>query len=384
MKIKIVPEDFFVEEILAARAASKGAYGLYLLEKKNQNTVELLLEISKKLRLPFSNFGYGGRKDKHAFTRQYITIPNNKKPYEIKEKYWALKPAGFLDRPMGPDLIGANRFSIVLRDLNTKELLTAQQELPKIKEDGFANYFDDQRFGTLDNIQGFLAEKVLKKHFNGALKIYLTHLSSSDSKEEKSCKKFFFENWGDWVACLKKAETPAAQMAFSRLASKPKDFLPILRAIPHHELTLYFSAYQGYLWNEVLRRLIRQKVEDPLMHKGLAGDYLFFDTLEPDKRSYWSNLLIPTAASKMKMSGDEIEKITKEVFEENQLATPMFNITKVRQAYFKSTDRRAVAIPEGLATEYADDEAYPGSKKLTLKFSLPRGSYATMLIKRLF
>lgn len=120
------------------------------------------------------------------------------------------------------------------------------------------------------------------------------------------------------------------------------------------------------------------------MHKGLAGDYLFFDTLEPDKRSYWSNLLIPTAASKMKMSGDEIEKITKEVFEENQLATPMFNITKVRQAYFKSTDRRAVAIPEGLATEYADDEAYPGSKKLTLKFSLPRGSYATMLIKRLF
>jgi tRNA pseudouridine13 synthase len=29
------------------------------------------------------------------------------------------------------------------------------------------------------------------------------------------------------------------------------------------------------------------------------------------------------------------------------------------------------------------DELYPGRHKLTLKFDLPRGSYATMVIKRL-
>jgi tRNA pseudouridine13 synthase len=36
------------------------------------------------------------------------------------------------------------------------------------------------------------------------------------------------------------------------------------------------------------------------------------------------------------------------------------------------------------APEIAPDELHPGRNKVTLRFSLPRGAYATMLIKRLF
>jgi tRNA pseudouridine13 synthase len=46
--------------------------------------------------------------------------------------------------------------------------------------------------------------------------------------------------------------------------------------------------------------------------------------------------------------------------------------------------RRAVVVPEDLAVEPAEpDDRYPGKLKATLRFFLPRGSYATMVIKGL-
>jgi len=47
-------------------------------------------------------------------------------------------------------------------------------------------------------------------------------------------------------------------------------------------------------------------------------------------------------------------------------------------------DRRAVVVPEDLAVSAGSaDELYPGRQKVALSFFLPRGSYATLLIKRL-
>jgi tRNA pseudouridine13 synthase len=47
-------------------------------------------------------------------------------------------------------------------------------------------------------------------------------------------------------------------------------------------------------------------------------------------------------------------------------------------------ERAAVAMPEDCEAEGpAEDELYPGRQKLALRFFLPRGSYATVLIKRL-
>jgi len=383
MKIKSRPEDFFVEEILGTPILAKGGHALYVLEKKSANTLSVLEILSQKLKLPISSFGYGGRKDKHAHTKQYITIKNKRSSGEIKSANWSLKPAGFLDRPMGPDLIGSNSFNVVVRDISGEELKIYDECLEKIGQYGFINYFDDQRFGTLDPIQGFLAQKILKGHFNGALKIYITRVSSEDNKEEMLRKKSIFDKWGDWNACMLKAKTQFEIMAFKHLLAKPKDFIPPLRKIPTHDLTLYFSAYQAYLWNETTRRLAAQKINDPVKTHGVAGEYVFFNSLNTADLDYWQNLTIPTAGSKMEFSDPLVEKISAEILSKEELKLPQFNITKIRQAYFKSTDRRAVVIPVGLSFKAEDDEFNPTRFKLTLKFLLQRGSYATMLFKRL-
>ena len=46
-------------------------------------------------------------------------------------------------------------------------------------------------------------------------------------------------------------------------------------------------------------------------------------------------------------------------------------------------DRPALSLPRNLSYETGQDEDHPGWQKLVLGFELARGSYATLLVKRL-
>jgi tRNA pseudouridine13 synthase len=53
-----------------------------------------------------------------------------------------------------------------------------------------------------------------------------------------------------------------------------------------------------------------------------------------------------------------------------------------RDVFFSKGERAAVFCPNELKHVVATDELYAGRHRLTLHFTLPRGSYATILIKR--
>ncbi|MDO8140137.1 MAG: tRNA pseudouridine(13) synthase TruD, partial [Candidatus Brocadiales bacterium] len=288
-------------------------------------------------------------------------------------------------RPMGPDLIKGNKFHIVIRNLTENDLRTALDGIESVKKDGYPNYFDDQRFGSFDGRQGFVAEKVIKKHYNGALKVYFSRIHPEDSKDEKERRKFLYENWGNWQACLTRATGRVDKEAFSYLEKHPKAFLPILQRISHEEMVLFFSAYQSHLWNEVLRKIIQSAINDDLkVSRGIAGNYFFYAHLDDKDKEYLSRLVVPMPASNIRMPDTFTETLYSEVLRENDLKSPMFNIRKIRQAFFKGIERNVVVIPEELSVDYSDDEIYQGKKKLVLDFFLPRGCFGTMFIKRIF
>jgi len=429
IKVKVKPEDFVVEEVADISLTKTGDFCVYLLKKRGWNTVDVLKNLSKKLNLPSSDFSYGGKKDKYALTSQYITIgrqdykqttpfvpassqgggegrikkswimrkslqsPLAVNPAEIerliptkldKENY-SLSFVGLMDRPMGPDLIKGNKFHIVVRNLTEHELKSALNEIECVKKDGYPNYFDDQRFGSFDGRQGFVAEKIIKKHYNGALKIYFSRIHPEDSKDEKEHRKFIYENWGNWQACITRATSRFEKEAFSYLEKHPKGFVPILQRISHEEMVLFFSAYQSHLWNEVLRKIIRPISENSLRtSRGIAGDYLFYTRLDDKNKGYLSRLIIPMPASNIRMPDTFTETLYSEVLKENDIKSPMFNIRKIRQAFFKGIERNAVVTPEELSVDHSDDEIYQGKKKLVLDFFLPRGCFGTIFIKRIF
>jgi len=429
IKVKVKPEDFIVEEIADISLTRAGDFCVYRLQKRGWNTVDVLKNLSKKLNLPSSDFSYGGKKDKYALTSQYITIgrqsdkqttpsasaplqggvergiknpwikrrnlpsPSVINPAEIerliptkldKENY-SLSFVGLMDRPMGPDLIKGNKFHIVVRNLTENELKSALSEIECVKKDCYPNYFDDQRFGSFDARQGFVAEKIIKKHYNGALKIYFSRIHPEDSKEEKEHRKFIYENWGNWQACITRATGRFEKEAFSYLEKHPTGFVPILQRISHEEMVLFFSAYQSHLWNEVLRKIIQSISGNSLnISRGIAGDYLFYTHLDDKNKGYLSRLIVPMPASNIRMPDTFTETLYSEVLKENDIKSPMFNIRKIRQAFFKGIERKTLVIPEELFVDYSEDEIYQGKKKLVLDFFLPRGCFGTIFIKRIF
>lgn len=385
-KVKVKPEDFYVREIASIPIEEKGEFGVFKLKKIGWNTIDLLRRISKTYSIPISKISYGGKKDRHALTEQFITIKNPPKGLNIKEKNYSLKLIGFSREPMSPFYIEGNFFSITIRSISKEAEPYLNDPLESIRNFGFINYFDDQRFGSYDTKLGFIGEKVVKEHFNGALKIYFTHIHPEDKKEAKERKRKILENWGSWNECLRLAKTELEKFAFSHLTEKPKDFLTVVRKIPKEELSMFFSAFQSFLWNETVRRLIFEilPLNSLVHHKGIVGNYVFFDRIDPMNWQYLRNLTIPTVSSKIKMNDKRVERILNDLLNERGLKPSMFNLRKVRQAFFSSVERDVLTVPQSFEYRVDDDEIYSGKRKLTLQFILPRGSYATMLIKRIF
>lgn len=382
--IKATPEDFKVKELATLPLAKEGAFSVYLLEKRGWNTIDALREISKASNVPSKFFSYGGKKDRHASTIQFIAI-EGPRIKDFATDAMTLTFQGFMDRPMGPDLIEGNQFEIAVRQLDKKTAQAVLVNAQRIHDQGFPNYFDDQRFGSYDVQQGFLAEKILLGHLNGAVKIYMTSVYSGDPKAEQQRRLFFFENWKDWKACASRAHTEFEKFAFEELKKGEKAALAVLNQIPKEEMSLYFSAYQSFLWNQtaslVVQEIIGEKIE---RIQGAAGDYIFYQDIAGDVSRHLRTMIIPTAAHNTKMKDEISGRAYARILEERGVRTSMFNKLKVRRAFFKATDRPLIVFPSNFDANIGDDDLYPGKRKAVLKFILPRGSYATMLIKYLF
>ena len=118
-------------------------------------------------------------------------------------------------------------------------------------------------------------------------------------------------------------------------------------------------------------------------------DYYFYQTLDEDVFDMLKNLYIPTVSYKIPQD-IKTSEIVEQILEKRGLKPSDFNMTKIRKSFFKSFPRPAIIIPEYegdkgtvLLSPFEEDDIYPGYLKLKLKFTLPPGSFATMLVKSL-
>jgi len=86
----------------------------------------------------------------------------------------------------------------------------------------------------------------------------------------------------------------------------------------------------------------------------------------------------------MQFPDDRSRSLYLKLLEENNLRFSSFRTRALSRVFFRSFQRKVLLFPEGLEiVETREDELYPGQKALLLSFSLPRGAFATMLVKRI-
>ncbi|HEV3118532.1 MAG TPA: tRNA pseudouridine(13) synthase TruD, partial [Gemmataceae bacterium] len=74
MKLKQQPEDFQVEELTDVALGEDGPFAFYRLEKTAWSTPDAIQAIRRRWHIHPRRISYGGLKDRHARTIQYLTI----------------------------------------------------------------------------------------------------------------------------------------------------------------------------------------------------------------------------------------------------------------------------------------------------------------------
>src|SRR5262245_35856671 len=79
-RIRVQPEDFEVEEIPAYMPSGEGDYLFLWVEKRSMGAEYFLRQIAKRLEVAPGDVGTAGLKDRHAVTRQMVSVPASAEP----------------------------------------------------------------------------------------------------------------------------------------------------------------------------------------------------------------------------------------------------------------------------------------------------------------
>lgn len=321
-EIKALPEDFVVTEISNVKTYKSGKYCYLLLKKKNYTTEDAVQAVANYLRIMRKRFGYAGNKDKRASTEQLISVLGRAR--EIKIKGIETRIVGYGEKPVSlGDLMG-NEFRIVMRNLSAAELRKIKKEYKKLEKNSFliVNYFDEQRFSR-NNAE--IGKLVVKGRFKEAIELVL----GGKGEFEEKVRGYIEEN--------------------------PNDFVGALRAIPKKILQLYVHAFQSKIWNASAKKLEK------------SG----------------TSIKVPIVGFGIELQGNA-GKIIADILKKEGVAQRDFVIKKIPELSSEGSKRSLFTkISDLKISEAKKDELNESKKKLTISFSLPKGSYATRVVKEL-
>jgi tRNA pseudouridine13 synthase len=144
------PLDFEVEEISAYEPCGEGEHLFLWIEKRDTSAERLVSHLSRVLAIPKAEIGVAGLKDRHALTRQYVSVParcGGRIAEVTTDAIRVLRSALHRNKLRTGHLRG-NRFSILLREPCQEAGSKAEAVREKLALHGFPNYFGSQRFGV--------------------------------------------------------------------------------------------------------------------------------------------------------------------------------------------------------------------------------------------
>jgi len=383
MKLKCQPEDFRVEE-LSSFDCSGGDFAVYSLQKKSLGTPEAMDLISARWKLHRSRVSFGGMKDRHAFTTQTVTVLQGPQR-GLKQDNIELTYLGQAPRHFKPADIESNRFTIIMRDMSDPAVGRSETALTEAQQFGMPNYFDDQRFGSIGETGEFIAKPWCLGNFERALWLAIAEGNSHDRPEDKVRKKILRDHWGNWSLISTKLKRSPFDRVLRVLSDRPADFRFAFGGLRADQRELYLNAFQSCVWNRMLSQLIQKRwPKTQVMEMKFDHDRLAFQrTIAAHERDVIDALELPLPSARAQWQDEEQEGLAVRVLEPMGLSLDQMKTKPPRDVFFSRGERKAFVFPQKVETQSADDELYTGRKRVTLHFDLPRGCYATILIKRI-
>ncbi|WP_336000031.1 tRNA pseudouridine(13) synthase TruD [Halorientalis halophila] len=422
-RLRAEPADFRVTEIEAFDPepidADPGAYPHVLLRAtlSGWDTNDFASALSDGLGASRERISWAGTKDKRAVTTQLFSVadadPDEVAAVEVGDA--DIEVLGRTGRRIYFGDLAGNAFEVTVRDPDRPDAVAAiTADLvafagsagdDSAPGDGpvtvaVPNYFGQQRFGSQRPVTHEVGLAVVSEDWRDAVLAYVGGPSEREPEETQAARERVdevAERGGDWADALDEMprylgyERAMLHELVDRDASEPDDFRAALETMPTNLQQLLVNAAQSYVFNRILSERLERGLP---FDRPVAGDVVCFtDSDAPPE------ITVPDTDRLQRVDADRVETVTRHCERGRAFVTAPLVGTETElgdgepgeierdvldevgiepgdfdlPGEFHSTGtRRAVLVRTDLTVE---------REPLTFAFSLPKGSYATVLLR---
>lgn len=393
-QIKQRPEDFLVEEIPLYAPSGKGEHLYLFVEKQGLTTLQLRDAIAHHFKVDRRAIGHAGLKDKHAITRQVISVHiPGKAPEDFPsfqhdrvQVLWVDLHENKLQRG---HLMG-NRFSIKVRGVDPMKVRDAKRSLEMLARIGMPNRFGEQRFGYLMN-NHLVGRAIIKGDHQAALDLILSPKPGAPKGSVDARQAYARGDYAQAADLMPKVFKVERNALRSLARGDASD--RAIKAIDPTAAGFFISSFQSAIFNAVLNKRVRSGTLDTLEPGDLAfvlksranfevtaeelesGD----ETLQDRLNRFEISPSGPMWGTTMARAGGEVDERELGALAQADVSPKDMELCEQRDGLpMIGGDRRPLRIP------VIDPEVEGGIDEhgsyIRCAFELPRGSFATTVM----
>ncbi|QHN05681.1 tRNA pseudouridine(13) synthase TruD [Methanothermobacter sp. THM-1] len=393
-RIRVHNRDFYVEEIPLQEPTGSGPNTWIWIEKEGRTTLDVLLDIARELHLDRRRMGFAGMKDKRAVTRQWICVSNTE-PEDVRRIEDRIRNVRFIrvtrnEKKLRMGQLLGNRFRILIRDPETDDPLESTiRVLEELSEKGVPNYYGWQRFGSPRTTTHLVGRALVNDDVKGAVDAYIGNPIEGEPEGVFRARKLYDE--GDIEAAL---EAMPPSMRYERMMLQPilrdlrrdgiteESYIKAIQVLPKPLKRMFVHAYQSYLFNRAVSERLPLGInryvpgdividnEQHIIHDADPGE------LEEMILNFEAHPTAPLYGSKVPLASGRPGEIERRILEEEGVSAGDFECRRMRGLGSHGM-RRAIRF------RLWDASASEGPDGITVEFSIPKGCYATSVLREI-
>ncbi|MBX3374106.1 MAG: tRNA pseudouridine(13) synthase TruD [Phycisphaeraceae bacterium] len=388
-RIKARPEDFLVDEIPQYEPAGAGEHLYLRIEKTGVSHGELIAVLRRAFGVPESAIGYAGMKDKHAVTRQTVSIhlPGGGGPvpdlaHDRIRVLWADRHGNKLRRGH----LRGNRFVVRIREVDPVRAPQVMRGLRLLEASGVPAAFGPQRFGyRLNNHR--IGAAIVRRDWRGALD-ELLGAGGAPFPERQRARRDAYDQGRFADAAAEWTPSDRAELLAARALARDRSPAEAVQSAGWPMLSFWTAALASAAFNRVLQ----ERLAGRRLHVLEPGDLAW----KRDSRAVFrvTEALIAEGSLPPRIARGEITPSgpmwgagmtcaegAVRAAEERALTGFGVSPDAVLHCRHMAGSRRPLLVPlSGIDCEGGFDQHGPA---ITVSFELPRGAFATAVLAEL-